>query len=115
MSLYASSVLFALKKDGKLRLCIDYHRLNKLTLWDCFPMPMASDSIARTRGARIFSKLDLQSEFHQLRIREGDQHNTAFPTPGAAGAQYESVTCPFSLTPGQHAKLFSAPHESRVV
>jgi len=46
----------------------------------------------------MFYKLDLQSGFHQLRIREGDQQKTAFTTPGAAGAQYEWVTCPFGLT-----------------
>jgi len=46
----------------------------------------------------MFSKLDLQSGFHQLRIREDDQHKTAFTTPGAAGAQCEWVTCPFGLT-----------------
>ena len=56
---------------------------------------MASDLIARTRGARLFSKLDLQSGFHQLRIREGDQHKTAFSTPMG---QYEWVTCPFGLS-----------------
>ena len=98
VSLYASPVLFAPKKDGKLRLCIDYHRLNRQTLQDCFPTPVASDSIARMRYVRTFSKLDLQSGFHQLRIREGDQHKTAFTTPGAAGAQYEWVTCLFGLT-----------------
>ena len=98
VSLYASSVLFAPKKDGKLRLFIDYRRLNRQTLRDCFPTPVASDLIAKTRGARMFSKLDLQSGFHPLRIREGDQHKTAFTTPGAAGAQYEWVTCPFGLT-----------------
>jgi len=98
VSLYASPVLFVPKKDGKLRLCIDYHRLNRQTSRDCFPTPVASDLITRTRGARMFSKLDLQSGFHQLRIREGDQHKTVFTTPGAVGAQYEWVTCPFGLT-----------------
>jgi len=98
VSLYASPVLFAPKNDGKLRLCIDYRRLNRQTLRDCFPPPVASDLIARTRGARVFSKLDLQSGFHQLRIQEGDQHKTAFTTAGAAGAQYEGVTCPCGLT-----------------
>jgi len=98
VSLYTSPILFAPKKDGKLRLCIDYQRLNQQTLRDCFPTPMASDLIARTRGARMFSKLDLQSRFYQLRIRENDQHKTAFTTPGATGAQYEWVTCPFGLT-----------------
>jgi len=78
VSLYASPVLFAPKKDRKLRLCTDYHRLNGQTLRDCFPTPVASDMIAWTRGVRMFCKLDLQSGFHQLRIREGDQHKAAF-------------------------------------
>jgi len=56
--LYVSPVLFGLKKDGKLRLCIDYLRL----------------------------KLDLQSGFHHLQICKGNQYKTAFTTPGAAGA-----------------------------
>jgi len=95
VSLYASPVLFAPKKDGKLRLCVDYCRLNRQTLRDCYPTPVASDLIARTRGSRMFSKLDLQSGFHQVRIHEGDQHKTAFTTPGG---QYEWFTCPFCLT-----------------
>jgi len=69
--LYASPVLFAPKTDGKLRLCVDYRRLNRQTLRDFYPTPVASDLIARNRGSRMFSKLDLQSNFHQLRIREG--------------------------------------------
>jgi len=98
VSLYTSPVLFAPKKDGKLRLCIDYWQLNRQTLRDCFPTPVASDLIARTRGARMLSKLDLLSGFHQVRIQEGDQHKTAFTTPGATWSQYEWVTCPFGLT-----------------
>jgi len=77
VSLCSSPVLFTTKKDGKLRLCVDYRRLNRQTLRDYYPTPVASDLIARTRGSRMFSKLDLQSGFHQLRIREGDQHKTA--------------------------------------
>ena len=77
---YASPVLFAPKKDEKLRLCIDYRRLNAQTLRDPFPTPVASDLIAQTWGMKMFSKLDLQSGFHQMRIREGDQHKTAFCT-----------------------------------
>jgi len=92
VSLYASPVLFAPKKDGKLRLCVDYRRLNRQTLRDYYPTPIASDLIARTRGPRMFSKLDLQSGFHQLRIRDGDQHKTA------PGGQHEWVTCPFGLS-----------------
>jgi len=95
VSLYASPVLFEPKKDGKSRFCVDCRRLNRQILWDCYPTPVASDLILRTWGSRMFSKLDLQSGFHQLRIREGDQHKTAFTTPGG---QYDWVTCPFSLT-----------------
>jgi len=51
-----------------------------------------------SQGADMFSKSDLESGFHQLRIRENDQRKNAFTTPGAAGAQYEWVTCPFGLT-----------------
>ena len=95
VSLCASSVLFAPKKVDKLLFCVDYRRLNRQTLRDCYPTPVASDLISQTRGSRMFSKLHLQSGFHQLRIREGEQLKTAFTTPGE---QYEWVTCPFGLT-----------------
>ena len=94
-SLYGAPVLFSPKKDGKLRLCIDDRKLNRQTLRDSYPTPVASDLIARTKGACMFSKLDLQSGFHQLHIREGHQHRTAFVTPCG---QYEWVTCHFSLS-----------------
>ena len=80
-SFYSSPVLFALKKDGKLRLCIDYRRLNQQTERDPFPTPVVPDLIVRTRGTRMFSKLDLQAGFHQLRLQDGDQEKTAFSTP----------------------------------
>jgi len=105
-SLYSAPVLFAPKKDGKLRLCIDYHRLNRQTLRDCYPTPVATDLIARTRGCKMFSELDLYSGFHQLRIRGGDQHKTSFVTPGG---QYKWVTCPFGLsnTPSYFQRLMN--------
>jgi len=81
-SLYSTPVLFTPKKDGKLRLCIDYHELNRQTLRDCYPTPVATDLIVRTRGCKMISKLDLHSGFHQLHIHEGDQHKTVFVTSG---------------------------------
>jgi len=99
-------VLFALKKDGRLRLCIDYRKPNRQTLRDSYPTPVATDLIARTRGVLMFSKLDLHSGFHQLLIREGDQRKTAFVTPGG---QYVRVTCPFGLsnTPSYFQRLMN--------
>ena len=96
---YSSPVLFAPKKDGKLRLCIDYRRLNQQTERDPFSTPVVADLIASTRGARMFSKLDLQKGFHQLRLQDCNQEKTAFSTPFGL---FEWVTCPFGLanTPG---------------
>ena len=90
-SLYGAPVLFAPKKDGKLRLCIDYRKLNRQTLRDCYRTPVATDLIARTRGCKMFSKQDLRSGFHQLRIREGMGH--------------------VPLWTIKYSQLFSAPHE----
>ena len=95
MSQYSAPVLFAPKKDGKLRLCVDYRMLNSQTMRDRFPTPTAADLIARTRGARMFSKIDLHSGFHQLRISPQDVHKTAFATPFGL---YEWVSAPFGLT-----------------
>ena len=95
VSEYGSPVLFAPKADGSLRLCVDYRELNARTVRDRFPTPTAGDLIARTRGAKMFSKIDLLGGFHQLRIRETDCHKTAFVTPTG---HYEWVSAPFGLT-----------------
>ena len=106
LSEYAAPVLFAPKKDGKLRLCIDYRMLNAQTVRDGFPMPTAADLIASTTGGRLFSKIDLLAGFHQLRVREDDIHKTAFVTPRG---QYEWVTAPFGLsaTPSAFQRLMT--------
>ena len=113
VSAYAAPVLFAPKKDGKLRLCMDYRMLNLQTVRDKFPTPTASDLIARTRGARLLSKIDLHSGFHQLRIREEDIHKTAFVTPMG---QYEFVTAPFGLssTPSAFQRLMTFVLEEHI-
>ena len=113
VSAYGAPVLFAPKKDGKLRLCMDYRMLNLQTVRDKFPTPTAADLIARTRGARLLSKIDLHSGFHQLRIREEDIHKTAFVTPMG---QYEFVTAPFGLssTPSAFQRLMSFVLEEHI-
>ena len=106
LSQYGAPVLFAPKKDGKLRLCVDYRALNLQTVRDRFPTPTAQDLIARTRGAKMFSKVDLQSGFHQLNIRPADRHKTAFVVPDG---QYEWVSAPFGLssTPSAFQRLMN--------
>ncbi len=75
---YSAQVLFTPKKDGKLRMVVDYRMLNTQTVRDSFPSPTAGDLIAKTRGAKLFSKIDLLSGFHQLRMSEDAVRKTAF-------------------------------------
>ena len=62
-------MLFVKKKDGTLRLCIDYRQLNKLTVKNKYLLPRIDDLFDQLKGASIFSKVDLQSGYHQLRIK----------------------------------------------
>ncbi len=94
-SQYSSPVLFSPKKDGKLRMVVDYLMLNAQTVRDRFPTPTAGDLIAKTRGAKLFSKIDLLRGFHQLRMSDTDTHKTAFAMPSGL---YEFVSTPFGLT-----------------
>ena len=63
-------VLFVKKKDGILHLCIDYRQLNKVTVKNRYPVPRIDDLFDQLKGAKVFSKIDLRSEYHQLRIKE---------------------------------------------
>ena len=69
---WGAPVLFVKKKDGSLRLCIDYRQLNKVTIKNKYPLPRIDDLFDQLQGARYFSKIDLRSEYHQLRIRSDD-------------------------------------------
>ena len=95
MSPWAAPALFAKKKDGTLRLCIDYRKLNAVTVKNKYPMPRIDDLFDQLKGACCFSKIDLRTGYHQLLIREEDIPKTAFR---AAGALYEFVVMPFGLT-----------------
>lgn len=88
-------VLFVKKKDGSLRLCIDYRQLNKVTVKNMYPLPRIDDLFDQVKGARVFSKIDLKSGYHQLHIREEDIHKTAFQT---CYGHYEFKLVPFGLT-----------------
>ncbi|KAJ9515671.1 hypothetical protein QJQ45_002689 [Haematococcus lacustris] len=78
---YAAPILFVQKKSGELRMCIDYRQLNKLTLRDQYPLPRIDDLFDRLSGCSVFSSLDLQAGYHQIRITREDVPKTAFRTP----------------------------------
>jgi transposase InsO family protein len=88
-------VLFVPKKDGGLRLCVDYRGLNKITRKNRYPLPLISETLDRLSGAKIFTKLDLKDAYHRIRIREGDEWKTAFRT---RYGHFEYLVMPFGLT-----------------
>ena len=67
---WGALVLFAMKKDKTLRLCIDYRQLDRVTIKNRYPLPRIDDLFDQLRGARVYSKIDLHTGYHQLRVRE---------------------------------------------
>uniref|UniRef100_A0A674MXQ5 Gypsy retrotransposon integrase-like protein 1 n=1 Tax=Takifugu rubripes TaxID=31033 RepID=A0A674MXQ5_TAKRU len=86
---------FVQKKDGTLRPCIDYRSLNEITIKNKYPLPLLDAAFAPLHRAKVFSKLDLRSAYHLVRIREGDEWKTAFNTPLG---HFEYLVMPFGLT-----------------
>jgi hypothetical protein len=77
---WGAPVLFVPKKNGKLRMCVDYRALNKLTVKNSYPIPRIEDLIDQLTGSAIFSKIDLCSGYHQVRVAEADIQKSAFKT-----------------------------------
>ncbi|XP_077378012.1 uncharacterized protein LOC144019084 [Festucalex cinctus] len=91
---YASPIVLVRKKDGSLRLCVDYRLLNSKTRKDAFPLPRIEESLDALCGARWFSTIDLASGYNQVPVSEPDQHKTAFCTPFGL---FEFNRMPFGL------------------
>ncbi|KAL0549087.1 hypothetical protein IC582_013567 [Cucumis melo] len=95
VSPWGAPVLFVKKKDGSMRLCIDYRELNKVTVKNRYPLPRMDDLFDQLQGATVFSKIDLRSGYHQLRIKDEDVPKTAFRS---RYGHYEFIVMSFGLT-----------------
>ncbi|GJY49451.1 putative reverse transcriptase domain-containing protein [Tanacetum coccineum] len=104
---WGALVLFVKKKDGTFRMCIDYRELNKLTIKNRYPLPRIDDLFDQLQGSSVYSKINLRSGYHQLRVREEDIPKTAFKT---RYGHYEFQVMSFGFT--NALGCIYGPHES---
>ena len=93
---FSSPIVMVPKKDGTNRMCIDYRKLNEITVKDAYPLPRIGQTIDALQGAGFFSSLDLANGYWQVPVVRDDRHKTAFCTPD--GGLFEFVKMPFGLT-----------------
>ena len=92
---YAAPIVIVRKKDGTLRLCVDYRALNSKTIKDAYPLPRIEETLDLLNGAKYFSTIDLAQGYHQVAVDEKDIHKTAFRV--GSGGLYEFLRMPFGL------------------